>query len=177
MTEPTTVLCLPSESDAIEWLEKAQSKDRGHPQLQVVSIQGDITVSSDGHRLHAVETPDSLKALTATNDRDEANYEVSAVHVTFEPAHPNVRFPALKRVIPEDEPTAQFYVNPRYLIEALQGFLGQRAARIRFYMTTDDTVGKITIDSADDSNRYALIMCVYSGPSRPKRAHWKPDFT
>lgn len=61
-TAPTMILTGPAEdAKTLKWLQLAASSDNTRPSLTGVYVDGPVTVSTDGFRLHVAPTPETLQ--------------------------------------------------------------------------------------------------------------------
>ena len=167
MTDAITTIALPGEKETIEWLCKAKSNDPSRHVLDSLCRQGEVVAATDGFRIHFAETPRCMAGLEDTNDHGQANFQLSEAEISWVPEP--AKFPELRLAMPEGEPQARFRISPRFLTDALAGFLGNRGVCITVY--PDD---KITVQGLGDSKRYAVVVDQHKEKDRLETL-WMPD--
>lgn len=146
----------------LKWFNSILKYPAYRPSLAGVHIEDDQMVASDGHRLHAVPTPELLKEGTGKNIKlDKVTQKEIAAHLIED-----VTYPDYIRVFPTAPVKAEVCADAKYLQDAVSGFDGDVLIRLR--PITEDTY-IIEIIGVDEAG-YALIMPKRRGDSEP----WLP---
>lgn len=116
---------------SLDWLWSAISTNN----MQAIRIGNNSAIATDGIRLHAInanELPDSVLSVLPAD--------------------------AVTKLINKDDINTSFFINPKYLIDALQGFvLSEAIVEITTTGTAEKQSQRIIINN--DSENVAVIMC------------------
>lgn len=146
------------ESKLLAWLLKAASTDDARPVLEDIHVNDNSIVATDGWRMHWVDK-EGVSAFAEVSDKTMNLGKIRAGENLIEPEeHDDFNYPDCKSLIPTREPVFEVAINPKFLVDALQGL--DTAVVLRFFGTTGpfEVMGKIASKDADDTNVYALIM-------------------
>lgn len=116
----------------IDWLYRAINNKNDNTNMEILSIQDEGALATDGKRIHAISS-DKL-----SDHVDSAN--VQAVFDTFD----NARM------------EARFVINPKFLADACLGF-SERAVNV--ILVKDESFQGVIINSEYSENE-AYIMCM-----------------
>jgi hypothetical protein len=118
----------------IDWLYKAINDKNDSTNMEILSIQDDAAIATDGKRIHAISGNE------LSNRVDGADIE--AVFSVFDNAEVETRFA----------------VNPKFLADACAGFSEQ----VNIILVRDKDFRGVIINS-DYSDNEAYIMCMLKG--------------
>ena len=154
----TTFELMKQDNAALRWLKKAalSLKDGSRPVLQCVNFTKTAMITVDDFRLHAA------KRNGLGGDDADGLYRFDKIPTGAELVRAEKDdgvFPAVEQCVPKGEPDAAFYVNPQYLIEALEGMRNAPDGIVKIAVRTQrhEPVEVFGYD-AHGSPLYAVIM-------------------
>lgn len=115
----------------IDWLYRAINDKNDSTNMEILSIQDEAAIATDGKRIHAISSNDLSDYVDSAN--------IQAVFDAFDSAKVEVRF----------------VINPRFLADACLGFSG----RVNIILVKDEGFQGVVINSEYSENE-AYIMCM-----------------
>ena len=158
-------------SKVLKWLQSAASKSDYRLALMGINVDENLT-AVDGHRVHITQTTDIVELPKGLRDYGK----IPASGIIEEPEAIDDKFPDVMQIVPREEPVFEIAVKPRFLIDALKGFLFKPDSFIVFKFYGADKPMEIlgNVETEDNSTPgYALIMPVDLDIAK-QEIDWKP---
>ena len=144
----------------LRWIQGATSREDERPVLKGVHVAGGVIAAIDGYRMHAAPVPEGLdgcEGQTVAFGNFGSALLVEGHEITGTGPFPDVSY--LVKVRPDAPEAVEFYVDAKFLAEALMGMAGTHRgspARIVFRSKKDaiEVYGK----TPEGVSLYALVM-------------------
>ena len=165
-----TIKVKPEFANSLKWVKRACSFSE--ERFNGVYFGPEAIVATDAHRAHAEQS---------CPDDPDTHYKDWKVEITD--AKPNaatltlVNKPWSKagflKYLPKTEDTVTtFWINPKYLLEALEGMSGEYQTIVQVMVSNQRSI-ELFGTGPENQPRYAILMCM-DGETNPQSSIWRP---
>ena len=157
MTIHTIKLSSKEDSQAVKWVSLARSKESQI--LNTLRIDNNTLISCDGHRIHKIETPETLQEYNQKSLKPLQNIPVSPQPIEFEEIEGN--YPDWQAIIEsaeDKEIVFQIAVNKKLLADLAKMPTGQTDRIILQFTNKHKPIKIIAPDSYDKAEAFIMPM-------------------